>query len=135
MQDRRLAMSPANAGAEQQTWPWPDSLDAIVAAPDHHTVVLENEQVRVLRTRILPGQTVPVHTHCWPSVQLIVSWSDLVRRDHLANVMLDTRTVSESPKLNTPLWHPSLAPHSVENVGVAEIHALQIEIKGGPSSL
>jgi hypothetical protein len=126
-------MSSATADAEKRTWPWPDSLDAIVAAPDHHTVVLENEQVRVVRTRILPGQTVPVHTHCWPSVQLIVTWSDFVRRDHLGNVMLDTRTASESPKLNTPLWHPALAPHSVENVGGAEIHALQIEIKSGDS--
>jgi hypothetical protein len=113
-------------GVAKPIWPW---LDAMVAAPDHHMVLLENEQVRVVRTRILPGQTVPVHTHCWPSVQLIVSWSNLVRRDHLGNVMLDTRTVSESPKLNTPLWHRALAPHSVENVGGAEIHALQIEIK------
>jgi hypothetical protein len=128
-------MSPEITGVEKQTWPWPDSLDAMVAAPDHHSVVLENEQVRVLRTRILPGHTVPVHTHRWPSVQLFVSWSDLVRRDHLGNVTLDTRTVLESPKLNTPLWHPELPPHSVENVGGAEIHALQIEIKSGPSSL
>ena len=128
-------MSPEITSGEKQAWRWPDSLDAMVAAPDHHSVVLENEQVRVLRTRIMPGQMVPVHTHRWPSVQLIVSWSDLVRRDHLGNVMLDTRTVSESPKLNTPLWHPALAPHSVENVGGSEIHALQIEIKSGPSSL
>jgi hypothetical protein len=128
-------MNPEIPGVEKPLWPWPDSLDAIVAAPDYHTVLLDNEQVRVVRTRILPGQTVPVHTHCWPSVQLIVSWSDLVRRDHLGKVMLDTRTVSESPKLNTPLWHPALAPHSVENVGGAEIHALQIEIKSGPSNL
>ena len=128
-------MCPEISGADKQTWPWPDSLDAMVAAADYHTVLLENEQVRVVRTRIAPGQTVPVHTHRWPSVQFIVSWSDLVRRDHLGELMLDTRTVSESPKLNTPLWHPALPPHSVENVGGAEIHALQIEIKSGPSSL
>ena len=124
-------MSPEVSGADKQTWPWPDSLDAMVAAADYHTVLLENEQVRVVRTRIAPGQTVPVHTHRWPSVQFILSWSDLVRRDHVGEVMLDTRTVSESPKLNTPLWHPALPPHSVENVGGAEIHALQIEIKNG----
>jgi hypothetical protein len=129
-----MAMSPEITGADKQRWPWPDSLDAMAAAADYHTVLLENEQVRVVRTRIAPGQTVPVHTHRWPSVQFIVSWSDLVRRDHLGDVMLDTRTVSESPKLNTPLWHPALPPHSVENVGGAEIHALQIEIKSSSSS-
>jgi len=124
-----MAMSPDTPGADNQRWPWPDSLDAMVAAPQYHSVLLENEEVRVLRTRIPPGQTVPVHTHRWPSVQLIVSWSDFVRRDQADNLMLDTRTVSESPKLNTPLWHPALPPHSVENVGGTEIHALQIGIK------
>lgn len=128
-------MNPEISGADKHIWPWPDSLDAMVAAGDYHTVLLENEHVRVLRTRIPPGQTVPVHTHCWPSVQLIVSWSNLVRRDHLGNVILDMRTLSESPKLNTPLWHPALPPHSVENVGEAEIHALQIEIKSASAIL
>src|SRR5258708_3265636 len=129
MRDRRTAMRPDIPGVDNAGWPWPDSLDAMVAAPEYHSVLLENEEVRVLRTRIPPGQTVPVHTHRWPSVQLIVSWSDFVRRDHVDNLMLDTRTVSESPKLNTPLWHPALPPHSVGKVGGVEIHALQIEIK------
>jgi hypothetical protein len=38
-------------------WPHPDSLDALVAAPKHHTLLLENEQVRVLDTRIEPGDS------------------------------------------------------------------------------
>ena len=37
---------------------WPDSLDAMVAAPEHHEVLLENERVRVLDSRIKPGETV-----------------------------------------------------------------------------
>jgi hypothetical protein len=47
---------------------WPDSLDAMVAAPEHHEILLENERVRVLDSRIKAGDTVPVHTHRWPSV-------------------------------------------------------------------
>lgn len=50
---------------------WPDSLDAMVAAPEHHEVLLENERVRVLDSRIKPGDTVPVHTHRWASVLYI----------------------------------------------------------------
>ena len=34
---------------------WPDELDALVAAPQHHTLLFENEFVRVLDTRIAPG--------------------------------------------------------------------------------
>jgi hypothetical protein len=113
-------------------WPWPDSLDALTAAPDHHTLLFENDHVRVLRTRILPGQIVPVHTHRWPAVLSLSSWSDFVRRDPQGNVLLDTRTTSEAPKLNTPIWLEPLPPHSVENVGDAEINNVHVEIKGVP---
>jgi hypothetical protein len=30
------------------TWPWTDTLDAVVAAPGSHRVVFENERTRVL---------------------------------------------------------------------------------------
>jgi hypothetical protein len=33
-------------------WGWPDSLDAVVAAPKHHKLVLDNDRVRVLDTRL-----------------------------------------------------------------------------------
>jgi hypothetical protein len=125
-------MSNEFSGTGKQRWPWPDSLDAMIGAPDNHTVLLENECVRVVRARILPGQTVPVHTHRWPSVLFIQSWSDLIRRDHLGNVMPDTRHALPVPKLNTPAWQGPLPPHSVENVGTAEISTVQVEIKGVP---
>ena len=31
---------------EPGVWPWPDSLDAVVAAPNSHRVALENESTR-----------------------------------------------------------------------------------------
>jgi quercetin dioxygenase-like cupin family protein len=43
-----------------------DPLDAMSAAPHHHEVLLENETVRVLDTRLAPGERTPVHTHQWP---------------------------------------------------------------------
>jgi hypothetical protein len=116
----------------KQIWPWPDSLDALLAAPGNHTVLFENERVRVLHTRILPGQKVPVHTHRWPSVLFILTWSDFLRRDHLGIVTLDTRQAVEVPKVNTPTWLEPLAPHSVENVGHEVINNVQVEIKGAP---
>lgn len=123
-------MSSKFSGKRKQTWPWPDSLDALIAAPDNHTVLLENDCVRVVRARIVPGQTAPLHTHRWPSVLFILSWSDLVRRDHVGNVMPDPQQASHVPKLNTPTWQGPLPPHSVENVGDTEINTVQVEIKG-----
>ena len=42
-----------------------DQLDAVAAAPEHHKVLLENDQIRVLETLILPGEETAVHTHVW----------------------------------------------------------------------
>ena len=53
--------------------PWPASLDAMIAAPEHHEVLLENDQVRVLNTRIGPGEETPLHIHPWPSVLYVLS--------------------------------------------------------------
>ncbi|MFZ0278673.1 MAG: hypothetical protein WA254_05505 [Candidatus Sulfotelmatobacter sp.] len=110
-------------------WPWPDSLDALVAAPGHHTLLMESEKVRVVRTRILPGQTVPLHTHRWPGVLFIAAWSDLIRRDRQGNVLLDTRQRDDDPTINAPLWQEPLPPHTVENVGGAGFNAVQVELK------
>lgn len=115
--------------ANQQTWPWPDSLDALAAAPDHHTLLMENERVRVLETRIAPGDKTPVHTHCWPCVYHIMSWSDFIRYDDRGNVMLDSRQVEA---LTTPpqvLWSEALPPHALENIGPQEIYLVSVELK------
>ena len=98
---------------------WPAELDALIAAPDHHKLMLENEQVHVLDTLIRPGDTTPVHTHENPSVFYILSRSDFVRYDGNGNVMVDTRTNDEAPL--EVLWGGSLDPHAVENVGDADL--------------
>lgn len=108
---------------------WPPELDAVVAAPGHHTVLLENDRVRVLDTLIEPGDRTPVHTHRWPSVYHIVSLTDFVRRDADGTVLVDTR---QAPKGNLPkaMWSDPLPPHSLENVGNVAIHVVSVEIKG-----
>ena len=110
-------------------WPWPDELDARVAAPQYHALLLENERVRVLDVRIPPGHTVPVHTHRWPAILHVLSAGQLVRRDGEGNVLLDTRTVDASPQLSFVLWSEPFPPHSVENVGNTEIRVISIELK------
>ena len=61
------------------SWPWPDSLDAVIAAPRHHTLVFENEHMRLLDTRIPVGDVTPVHTHRWPGVYYTVRFSHFLR--------------------------------------------------------
>ena len=80
--------------ASADVWEWPDALDAVMAAPAHHTVLLENEHVRVLEARVEAGDTVPLHTHRWPGVQYFLSLSSFVRRDAEGAVVVDSCALS-----------------------------------------
>ena len=108
---------------------WPDGLDALVAAPRHHALLFENEHVRVLDTRVAPGETVPAHTHRWPSALYILSWSDFVRRDSTGNILVDSRTKDTSFE-GQALWSAPLDLHTLENVGQKELRAISVEVKG-----
>ena len=70
--------------------PWPDHLDALIAAPDHHTLLFENDRVRVLDPCIRPGDRTRVHTHRWPAVLYLVSWRAFIRYDDTGSVLLDS---------------------------------------------
>ena len=113
-------------------WPWPDSLDAVIAAPKYHRVVLENERVRVLETRIPAGEIVPVHTHRWPATYITIVPGDFVRRDGDGNVLFDTRTAPVRPGAWSASWIECLPPHSVENVAGYELHLISVELKASP---
>ncbi len=115
-------------GAETQEWP--DELDALVAAPAHHRLVFENDPVRVLDTRIGPGDKVPIHTHRWPSVYYVLSSAQFVRRDGDGEVLLDTRVLEQPFELPPAVWSEPLPPHSLENVGATELHVVSVELKG-----
>lgn len=110
---------------------WPPELDALRAAPEHHELLMENDQVRVLRTRIPAGETTAVHSHRWPAVYLIEGWSPFVRRDANGEVTLDSRTVQGLERPAGPIWSPPLPPHTLENVGDAEIRLVSVEVKAG----
>lgn len=111
-------------------WPWPDSLDALTAAPEFHKLLFENERVRVLEVRIGPGEFVPVHTHRWPGTAYVVSASDFLRRDGEGKLLFDSRTAGPPPATPSTQWIDPLPPHSVENVGNAEIVLITTELKG-----
>ncbi|MFO0826869.1 MAG: hypothetical protein U0572_01870 [Phycisphaerales bacterium] len=108
---------------------WPAHLDAVVAAPKHHLVLLDNAEVRVLDTSIAPGEVVPLHTHRWPAVYYVLGIGDFVRRDEHGTVLADTRRSSQRAEVGQALWSPPLGPHTLENVGATEIHVVSVELK------
>lgn len=110
-------------------WAWPDELDALQAAPAHHTLLMENDRVRVLDTRIPPGETTPLHTHRWPAVLYVLSGAHFVRRGADGRVLVDSRAAA-APATGISVWSPPLPPHTLENVGDRVIHVINVELKG-----
>ncbi|MBZ5645417.1 MAG: hypothetical protein LAO19_21870 [Acidobacteriia bacterium] len=117
--------------AAAPVWPWPDELDAMIAAASFHRNLFENEHVRYLEVIIHPGEFVPVHTHRWPSVVYVQSTSDFIRRDGQGRVLFDSRKIGSLPKTPAIEWLGPLPPHSVENVGASDVHLLTVELKHG----
>lgn len=109
---------------------WPPEMDAVIAAPAHHRVLLENDLVRVLETIVEPGETVPLHTHRWPAVTYFRSTTDLVRRDENGTVLMDTRLLSGPLPVGQAVWTPPLGLHTLENVGTTTLHVITVEHKG-----
>ena len=107
---------------------WPGELDALLAAPKNHSLLFENNAVRVLDTSVAPGETVPLHTHIWPSTLYLLSWSDFVRRDANGTVLLDSRN-SDPPKDGAAFWAPAMPAHTLENVGDRDLHVISVELK------
>jgi hypothetical protein len=110
-------------------WPWPDSLDALVAAPRHHQLLLEDERVRVLHTRIAAGDVVPLHTHRWGAIAYLQSWSHFIRRNETGEILFDSRQAGDPPKIPRAQWVQRLPPHTIENLGPLEISIVMIEFK------
>lgn len=109
-------------------------LDAVAASAEHHKVLLENDSVRVLQTRIAAGASTAVHAHPWPSVQYIVSYSDYVRHAPDGKVVMDSRTLTIRPKPGAALWSAPLPAHYIENVGTGDLVVVSMELKPAPEA-
>ncbi len=98
--------------------------DAVKVAPEHYTVLLENDKVRVLEVKIKPGEKEAMHTH--PATV------------HIEMVPTKVKIGSPDGKSATLEGHQGEAiwvgpvKHTIENVGDTEIHAYIIELKDIP---
>ena len=108
---------------------WPEGLDAMTAATDNHKILFENERVRVLDTNIPPGETVPLHTHRWPSVMYVMSFSDFIRYDEKGGVLLDSRTLPSKPNAGEVMWSSPLEPHTLKNIDSTDLRVISVELK------
>src|SRR5678815_3259292 len=109
--------------------PWPPELDAVMAAPKNHRVLLENDRVRVLDVTVAPGEREAVHAHCLPSV-MYVMYEGIDRNYDAQGKLIGEQKVA--PPLSAfpqVYWLESTPPHAIENLDVQAIHLLRIELK------
>jgi hypothetical protein len=108
---------------------WPAELDAPIAAPANHKVLLENDRVRVLDVTVAPGEKQAVHAHCWPSVmyQMYVG----VAKDYDAEGRLVEEQTTAPPATQFPatMWLEPTPPHALHNLDTKPVRLLRIELK------
>ena len=109
----------------KKNWPWPDSFDAVVAAPESHKILLENNFVRVTEVIIKPNHKEPHHTHKWRSVMIVDAPTDLRYYDK------DNKMTAIAGVYETKIeWMNPEGLHSVENLNSKKTyHAIRIELK------
>ncbi|HZI85201.1 MAG TPA: hypothetical protein VFD48_00095 [Pyrinomonadaceae bacterium] len=107
----------------------PDSLDAVVAAPQNHKVVLENERVRVLEVTVRSGEKEPLHMHRMPSVMYVMAEDNIRDYDADGKLLYDSRADKAPPKTPYTVWMEPQAPHVVENLSKKPLRLLRMELK------
>lgn len=100
---------------------WPLPLDPMKLDPAHHSVLLENERVRVLRTVLEPHLKGPLHEH---PHYVVVYLTDL----HTTMTMADGRSIDNPRRPGDVGWRDPLK-HVTENIGDREAVEIQIELK------
>jgi quercetin dioxygenase-like cupin family protein len=104
---------------------WTPGTDALVAAPQHHRLLFENDEVRVLEVSIPPGVREPLHAHRFPSVLYYVSAA------HLKEYSPGVAAVDRGQKSDGDvIFLPVGPPHQMENLETAKpLKAIRVELK------
>jgi len=109
---------------------WPANLDAVVAAPKNHKILMENDKVRVLEVTVAPGETEEVHQQKWPSVLYIQEAGDFIDYDSDGKIIMDTRQIKPALEFPMTMWKDAEAAHSIKNLSkTITIHLIRVEMK------
>ena len=116
-----LTKPPGATGPATSADAEPDPLDALVAAPQFHKLLLENERVRVLEVRNDPGDFEPMHKHSRSVLVILQGGSARFG-------LLDGKTREATFSAPLTFWEDA-ETHSVENTGDTPIHLIRVELK------
>ena len=95
--------------------------DMVKVAPKNCKVLLNNDQVRVVRCVIKPQETLPVHSH------LFNIWMPLDPAK-LRITPSDGQPEDREVKANQAYWSEPVT-HKIENIGTTQYRSLIVELK------
>jgi beta-alanine degradation protein BauB len=99
--------------------------DIIKLAPDQHKVLFENDQIRMLKVTVKPGETVAMHTN--PENVNYILKAGTLRLTGLDGSSQDIE-LSEGQVIPAPV-----GSHAVENIGETEVQTIGVELKNTQS--
>ena len=114
-----IELRPAPPGSDSAPWPLP--LDPMRLDRAHHSVLFENNRVRVLRTVLEPHLKGPLHEH---PHYVVVYLTDL----HTTMTMADGKAVDNPRRPGDVAWRDALK-HVTENIGEHQAVEIQVELK------
>ena len=97
--------------------------DATRVAAAHHTVEFENDEVRIVRVKLAPGERTASHAHSLPAVAVLLGDARIRVTDDAGQAQVVDRHRGEVR------WMDPVGPHTVENVGETELLAIRVEVK------
>jgi quercetin dioxygenase-like cupin family protein len=104
---------------------WTAENEALAAAPQHHKLLFENDEVRVLEVTVPPGVKEPLHAHRYPSVLYYVSAAHL--KEYSPGVPAVDRGHRNDGGV---LFLPVGPPHQMENLESSKaLKAIRVELK------
>lgn len=135
-QSTNTTMKPIDTRSSSAKWVWPDSLDALRAAPENHKLVYEDNDVRVLAVMLDGKKSEPIHTHKLKSIMWIAKPMVPCRIDNYQKgnngrlVKSDSLLIKEMPINIGQLIGPE-GPTSITNLGSESGVAYRVEFKRG----
>ena len=97
--------------------------DPVKVSPDHFTVLLENERVRVLDFHSKPGVKIPAHSH-----PAYISYS-ISGAGKTKFTSAEGKVKEQTAKTGQATWHEP-ETHASEYQGSGSTHVLLVELKG-----
>ena len=119
---------PAMDGSDPATWD--PALDGVSAAPENHTVLYEDDLIRVISVRVAPGATEKPHHHRSPSVFVIDRMVKLRDFNGVTNQEISLPIPKDVVFPITLKFAPQPL-HYVQNLDIKPFHATRIEFKQG----